>query len=66
MYNKTRHKHSYQGWMRQASRGKRVPRAGKRVRDAPLPLLGVSQEHQANNYNIYAEDLAQTRPVQAL
>jgi hypothetical protein len=40
-YYNTRHKSSYQGWMRQPNRKKRIPRAGKRVRDAPLPLLGV-------------------------
>lgn len=26
----------------------------------PLILLGDSQNHQANNYNMYAEELAQT------
>lgn len=26
----------------------------------PLPLLGVPQEHRANNHNIRAEDLGQT------
>lgn len=26
----------------------------------PLPLLGVPQNYQANNYNIYAEDLVHT------
>lgn len=34
-YNKTRHKASCQGWMRQASRRKIVPKAGQRVRDSP-------------------------------
>lgn len=29
-----------------------------RLRDTPLLLLGVPQSHQANNHNIYAEDLA--------
>lgn len=56
----TRHKPSYQGWVRLAGRRKRFPKAGERVRDTPLPLLGVTQNHQANNHNVFTEDLAQT------
>jgi hypothetical protein len=43
----TRHRASYQGWMRQPSRRKGVPRSSKRVRDTPLPLSRVPQKHQA-------------------
>lgn len=32
----------------------------KESETTPCPLLGVSQTHQANNLNIYVEDLAQT------
>lgn len=39
--NKTSYKSSYQDWIRQPSRNKRDPRAGKRVRYTPFPLLGV-------------------------
>lgn len=43
-YNKTRHKPSYQVWIRQSSRRKRFPRAGKSQRKpTSLPLLGVPQ-----------------------
>ena len=31
-----------------------------------LPLLGVPQKHQANNYNVSAGDLAQTHAVSVL
>ena len=41
-HNKTRHKSSYQGWMRQPSKSRQ-----KSQRQPPLPLLGVPQEHQA-------------------
>ena len=46
-YDKTGHKLPYCSWMRQSSKRKRVPSAGKskRVRDPTLPLLGVPQEH---------------------
>lgn len=30
------------------------------IRTYPLPLLVVSQNHQANSHNIYAEDLSRT------
>lgn len=43
----TRHKPSYQGWMGQPSRKKRVPRVGKSQGQTPLPLLGVPQIPQA-------------------
>lgn len=34
-----------------------VSKAGNKVRGTPqLPLLGVSQKHQANNYSTYTED----------
>lgn len=36
---KPKHKHSYQGWIRQPRRRKSVPSSGKTVRDTPLPLL---------------------------
>lgn len=44
-YNKTGHKPSCQGWMRQLSRRKRVPSTSKRVRDISTPT--TQQENQA-------------------
>lgn len=46
--------------------GRGNPAGGKgsqeqaRVRDTPLPLLGVSQEHRDNKLNVCGEDLVQT------
>ena len=51
--NKDRHKPSYLGWTRQLSRRKRVPKAVKRARDSLFPLLGVPQEDQATQCNMY-------------
>jgi hypothetical protein len=34
-YNKTRYKHSFQGWAMKPSRRKGVPKVGERVRDIP-------------------------------
>lgn len=39
---------------------KRYQEQAKDSATAPLLLLGIPQNHQANNYNKYAEDLAQT------
>lgn len=44
--NSTRHNPLYQGCMKQHSRRKRVSRAGKRVRDTPLPSITVPQNPQ--------------------
>lgn len=38
---------------------KMAPITDERVKDTPL--LKVSQEHQASNYNLYAENLAHTQ-----
>lgn len=48
-------------WTRQSNGRKRVPTAGKVVRDAlALPLWRVPQKQQANNHIIDTEDLGQT------
>ena len=60
-YNKPRSKPPHQGWARQPSRRKRVPRAGRRVRDTPTPTVRSPTKTQANKLNMYAEDLGQTR-----
>lgn len=48
--------------------GKMSEEQAKRARDSLLPLLGVPQEHQANNHNIYAGHMVQTHvgPVLAV
>ena len=40
--------------------GKGSQEQAKESETPPLPLLGVPQEHQATQHNIYAEDLGQT------
>lgn len=56
-YIKTKHILSCQGWASQPGvGGKGSPRAVE-SEIPPLPLLGVSQKHNANNHNKYAEDL---------
>lgn len=45
---------AFQGWMSQPSRRKKVPRAGKRVRDT------CHMNTQLHNHNVYLEDLIQT------
>jgi hypothetical protein len=47
------------GWGNPAG-GKGPQEQARESETPPLPLLGVSQEHQANKHNRYAEDLAQT------
>jgi hypothetical protein len=37
-YGKPRHIPSYQGWIRQPTRRKRIPKAGKRIRDRSWSL----------------------------
>ena len=59
-YNRPRHKPLFQGYSRQPSRRKGVLRAEKESRTPPLPVLGAPHKHQANNHNIYAEDIVQT------
>jgi hypothetical protein len=41
VYNKPRHKSPYHSWMRQSYRKKRVPKAGKNVRDSSTTILCV-------------------------
>jgi hypothetical protein len=65
-YSKTRDRSSQQGKVRQPSRIKRVPKAGKRVRDTSLPLLGVSPKHKANNHRMFAEGLGQIHAGSAI
>lgn len=59
-YNKSRHKHSHQDWVRQPSRWKRSPRVGERVTDTLSLTVRSLPEDQTNNHNIHAEDRAQT------
>lgn len=56
----TRHKSSNQGGMWQPSRKKEVQRAGGRIREVLLPLLGVPHKSQAKQPQRRAEDLVQT------
>lgn len=60
-YNKTGHKPSYHGQMRQPRRRKGALSVGKRFR-APLPPYSHCGESYINlhNHKEYAEDLAQT------
>lgn len=58
-YSKTRCKPSYQGWMRQLRRRKRIQEQPKESETFPVPLLGVPRKHQAAQHNVYVEDLAQ-------
>lgn len=47
--------------MKQPSRRKRVPKAGKRVRGSPCSHLLESHKNiNLYNYKIYAEDLSRT------
>ena len=56
--NKTRHKPSYQGWTRQPSRRKRVPRVGKKVRDTCTPTVRSTKKNpKLNCHSTHAEDL---------
>lgn len=56
-HSKTCHKSSHQVWVRQPSRKKRVPRAGKSVRDTlNTHCQESSPKHQNNNHNINTED----------
>ena len=59
-YNKTGHLPSYQGWMRQPSRRKRIPKAGNKRQRQPLPPLRSPTRRQLPNYNTYTEGLTQT------
>jgi hypothetical protein len=47
-YSKIRQKPSYHG----NPVGRRVPRAGKGVRDTPLPLLSILEEHETAQQQI--------------
>ena len=61
IYNKTGHKPSYQGWIRQPSRRKRALSTGKRVRDTLHSHCWESYKYtKLHNHKIYAKDLAQT------
>lgn len=65
-WNEARHKPSYQGWTRQQSGEKRVPRAGENVRDTPphththTLLLWESSMNTKPTAVHDAEDLAHT------
>lgn len=41
-YNKSRHVPSHQCWMKRSRMRKRIPQAGNRIRDRPLPSLSPS------------------------
>jgi hypothetical protein len=58
--NKTGHKPSYKGWIRHLSRRKGSYEQAKESETPQLQLLGIPEEYQAKNHNIYAEGLAQT------